>query len=29
MISDELDRGYQIKELFLDIIKHGMYEDAI
>lgn len=28
MISDELDRGYQLKELFLDIIKHGTYEDA-
>ena len=27
-ISDELDRGYQLKELFLDIIKHATYEDA-
>ena len=28
MISAELDRGYQLKELFLDIIKHGTYEDV-
>ena len=28
MISDELDRWYQLKELFLNIIKHGTYEDA-
>lgn len=27
-VSDELDRGYQLKELFLDIIKHGTYENA-
>lgn len=24
MISDELDRGYQLKELFLDIIHHDL-----
>lgn len=27
-ISDELDRAYQLKELFLDIIKHSTYENA-
>jgi len=27
-ISDELDRGYQLKELFLDIVKHATYENA-
>ena len=27
-INDELDRAYQLKELFLDIIKHGTYENA-
>lgn len=27
-ISDELKRGYQLKELFLDIIKHTSYEEA-
>lgn len=27
-ISDEIDRGYQLKELFLDIIKHGTYENT-
>lgn len=27
-VSDELDRGYQLKELFLDIIKHANYEAA-
>ena len=28
LVSDELNRGYQLKELFLDIIKHGTYENA-
>ena len=27
-ISDELKRGYQLKELFLDIVHHAPYEDA-
>ena len=27
-IDDELHRGYQLKELFLDIIKHSTLEDA-
>jgi len=27
-ISDELRRGYQLKELFLDIMNHSMYEEA-
>ena len=27
-ISDELHRGYQLKELFLDIINHADYNDA-
>ncbi len=27
-ISDELKRGYELKELFLDIINHTNYEDA-
>ena len=27
-ISDELRRGYQLKELFLDIINHSSYEEA-
>ena len=27
-ISDELRRGYQLKELFLDIIHHSNYEEA-
>ena len=27
-LSDELKRGYQLKELFLDIVKHSSYEDA-
>lgn len=27
-ISDELKRGYQLKELFLDIINHSTYEEA-
>ena len=27
-ISDELKRGYQLKELFLDIINHTNYKDA-
>lgn len=27
-ISDELKRGYQLKELFLDIINHTTYEEA-
>ena len=27
-ISDELRRGYQLKELFLDIVHHAPYEDA-
>ena len=27
-ISDELYRGYQLKELFLDIIKHIDYDNA-
>ena len=27
-INDELHRGYQLKELFLDIIKHAPLEDA-
>ena len=27
-ISDDLKRGYQLKELFLDIVHHTSYEDA-
>lgn len=27
-ISDELKRGYELKEQFLDIINHATYEDA-
>jgi len=27
-VSDELYRGYQLKELFLDIIRHSTYENA-
>lgn len=27
-VSDELDRGYQLKELFLDIVKHATYENV-
>lgn len=27
-ISDELRRGYQLKELFFDIINHSVYEEA-
>ena len=27
-ISDELKRGYNLKELFLDIINHAVYEEA-
>ena len=27
-ISDELRRGYQLKELFLDIVNHATYEDC-
>ena len=27
-ISDELKQGYDLKELFLDIVRHGTYEDA-
>lgn len=27
-ISDELKRGWELKELFLDIIKHSTYEEA-
>jgi transposase len=27
-ISDELKRGYQLKELFLDIVNHSNYEEA-
>ncbi len=27
-ISDDLKRGYDLKELFLDIINHAIYEDA-
>ena len=27
-ISDDLKRGYQLKELFLDIVNHAPYEDA-
>ena len=27
-ISDELKRGYELKELFLDIINHATYEEA-
>ena len=27
-ISDDLDRGYELKELFLDIVNHTTYEDA-
>ena len=27
-ISDELKRGYELKELFLDIVNHGIYEDV-
>lgn len=27
-ISDDLKRGYQLKELFLDIVHHSSYEDA-
>ena len=27
-ISDELRRGYQLKELFLDIVNHSPLEDA-
>ena len=28
LISDELERGYQLKELFLDIINHAVYEEV-
>lgn len=28
-INDELKRGYQLKELFLDIIKHSNYKNAL
>ena len=27
-VSDELKRGYQLKELFLDIVNHEVYENA-
>jgi len=27
-IDDDLKRGYQLKELFLDIINHGIYEEV-
>ena len=27
-ISDELKRGYELKELFLDIVNHAIYEEA-
>lgn len=27
-ISDELKRGYQLKELFLDIVNHSEYKEA-
>lgn len=27
-ISDEINRGYQLKEMFLDIVKKGTYENA-
>ena len=27
-ISDELDRGYDLKELFLDIVNNSIYENA-
>ena len=28
LISDELKRGYDLKELFLDIVNHAIYEEA-
>lgn len=27
-ISDDLNRGYQLKELFLDIVNHAIYDEA-
>ena len=27
-ISDEIKRGYELKELFLDIVNHSLYENV-